>query len=373
MNKYLKYLLIIIVVGGVLFATAYFIRTNATPSTVFETETLFRTNIRETTLVTGKIIPQDEVEIKPQIPGIIQMIVVEEGDLVNTGDLLARVKVVPNEQTLNSAQGRVENAKLVVVNAEKDFARNQQLYEKGILSERDFNAAELSYKQAKQELVNVENDLQIIREGSAGGDRSANTNIRATVSGTVLEVPVEEGDQVIESNSFNAGTTIASVADLGKMIFEGQVDESEVAKIRVGTNLEVSLGAVPDQSFDASLRFIAPKGSEEQGTVQFKIEADVFLPADFTVRAGYSANASLVLQQKDSVPAIREALLQFDNKTQEPYVEVQTAEQIFKRRDLTLGISDGINVEIVEGLEESDLIKVWNKTEEPDKLDENEE
>ena len=373
MNKYLKYLLIIIVVGGVLFATAYFIRTNATASTVFETETLFRTNIRETTLVTGKIIPQDEVEIKPQIPGIIQMIVVEEGDLVNTGDLLARVKVVPNEQTLNSAQGRVENAKLVVVNAEKDFARNQQLYEKGILSERDFNAAELSYKQAKQELVNVENDLQIIREGSAGGDRSANTNIRATVSGTVLEVPVEEGDQVIESNSFNAGTTIASVADLGKMIFEGQVDESEVAKIRVGTNLEVSLGAVPDQVFDANLRFIAPKGSEEQGTVQFKIEADVFLPADFTVRAGYSANASLVLQQKDSVPAIREALLQFDNKTQEPYVEVQTAEQIFKRRDLTLGISDGINVEIVEGLEESDLIKVWNKTEEPDKLDKNEE
>ncbi|MCH2655901.1 MAG: biotin/lipoyl-binding protein [Flavobacteriales bacterium] len=204
MNKYLKYLLIIIGVGGVLFATAYFIRTNATPSTVFETETLCRTNIGETTLVTGKIIPQDEVEIKPQIPGIIQMIVVEEGDLVNTGDLLARVKVVPNEQTLNSAQGRVENAKLVVVNAEKDFARNKQLYEKGILSERDFNAAELSYKHAKQELVNVENDLQIIREGSAGGDRSANTNIRATVSGTVLEVPVEEGDQVIESNSFNA-------------------------------------------------------------------------------------------------------------------------------------------------------------------------
>jgi HlyD family secretion protein len=352
MNKYLKYLLIIIGVGGVLFATSYFIRTNATPSTVFETETLFRTSIRETTLVTGKIIPQDEVEIKPQIPGIIQMIAVEEGDLVNTGDLLARVKVVPNEQTLNSAQGRVE---------------------KGILSERDFNAAELSYKQAKQELVNVENDLQIIREGSTGGDRSANTNIRATVSGTVLEVPVEEGDQVIESNSFNAGTTIASIADLGKMIFEGQVDESEVAKIRVGTNLEVSLGAVPDQEFEASLRFIAPKGSEEQGTVQFKIEADVFLPADFTVRAGYSANASLVLQQKDSIPAIREALLQFDSKTQEPYVEVQTAEQTFERRDLTLGISDGINVEIIEGLEESDLIKVWNKTEEPDKIDENEE
>ena len=193
MNKYLKYLLIAAGIGGVLFATAYFIRTNATSSIVYETETLFTTSILETTLVTGKIIPQDEVEIKPQIPGIIQMIAVEEGDLVNTGDLLARLKVVPNEQTLNSAKGRVENAKLVLTNAEKDFARNQQLYDKGILSERDFNAAELSYNQAKQELVNVENDLQIIREGSTGGDSSANTNIRATVSGTVLEVPVEEG------------------------------------------------------------------------------------------------------------------------------------------------------------------------------------
>ena len=373
MNKYLKYLLIAAGIGGILFATAYFIRTNATSSIVYETETLFTTSILETTLVTGKIIPQDEVEIKPQIPGIIQMIAVEEGDLVNTGDLLARLKVVPNEQTLNSAKGRVENAKLVLTNAEKDFARNQQLYEKGILSERDFNAAELSYNQAKQELVNVENDLQIIREGSTGGDSSANTNIRATVSGTVLEVPVEEGDQVIESNSFNAGTTIASIADLGKMIFEGKVDESEVAKINVGTKLNVSLGAVPDEEFEANLRFIAPKGTEEQGTVQFKIEADVFLPNDLTVRAGYSANASLVLQQKDSVPAIREALLQFDSKTQEPYVEVQTAEQTFERRELTLGVSDGINVEVVEGLDESDLIKVWNKTEEPDKVDENEE
>ena len=214
--------------------------------------------------------------------------------------------------------------------------------------------------------------MKIIKEGSAGGATSANTNIRATVSGTILEIPVKEGDQVIESNNFNAGTTIASVADLGKMIFEGKVDESEVAKIEVGSSLEVSLGAFPENKFDASLQFIAPKGSEEQGTVQFKIEADVFLPEDFTVRAGYSANASLVLQKKDSVQAIREALLQFDSKTQEPYVEIETTEQQFERRELTLGISDGINVEIVSGIEKEDIIKVWNNTEEPDKLDSDE-
>jgi len=372
MKKILKYLIITFGIGGILFATAYFIKTNATSSTVYETETMFVTNISQTTLVTGKIIPQDEVEIKPQISGIIQMIAVEEGDKVNTGDLLARIKVVPDEQTLNSAKGRVENAKLVAFNAEKDFTRDKKLYEKGILSERNFNAAELRYQQAKQELINVENDLKIIKEGSAGGATSANTNIRATVSGTILEIPVKEGDQVIESNNFNAGTTIASVADLGKMIFEGKVDESEVAKIEVGSSLEVSLGAFPENKFDASLQFIAQKGSEEQGTVQFKIEADVFLPEDFTVRAGYSANASLVLQKKDSVQAIREALLQFDSKTQEPYVEIETTEQQFERRELTLGISDGINVEIVSGIEKEDIIKVWNNTEEPDKLDNDE-
>ena len=168
MKKILKYLIITFGIGGILFATAYFIKTNATSSTVYETETMFVTNISQTTLVTGKIIPQDEVEIKPQISGIIQMIAVEEGDKVNTGDLLARIKVVPDEQTLNSAKGRVENAKLVAFNAEKDFTRDKKLYEKGILSERNFNAAELRYQQAKQELINVENDLKIIKEGSCG-------------------------------------------------------------------------------------------------------------------------------------------------------------------------------------------------------------
>ncbi|MDB2607165.1 HlyD family efflux transporter periplasmic adaptor subunit, partial [Zobellia sp.] len=198
---------------------------------------------------------------------------------------------------------------------------------------------------------------------SAGGSTSANTNIRATVDGTILEIPVEQGDQVIESNNFNDGTTIATIADLSKMIFEGQVDEGEVAKLKVGTPLKISLGAVEDVELDAKLRFIAPKGIEETGAVQFKIEGDVEVKDDVFIRAGYSANASLVLEKKDDVLVIPEALLQFDKKTDKPYVEIATGDQEFERKDVEIGISDGVNVEIVSGLTESDNVKVWSKTE----------
>ena len=221
----------------------------------------------------------------------------------------------------------------------------------------------MRYNQSKLDVSNAISDLQIIRSGSKGGAASANTNIRATVPGTVLEIPVEEGFQVIASNSFNAGTTIATIADLNKMIFEGKVDEAEVGKLKVGMPLEVSLGAIEDQALKAKLKFIAPKGNEEQGAVQFKIEADLYLNDSIFVRAGYSANASLVLERKDSVMAISESLLQFDRKTEEPYVEIEIENQKFERRDIKIGISDGINVEIISGISENDKIKVWNKTE----------
>ena len=182
--------------------------------------------------------------------------------------------------------------------------------------------------------------------------------------GTVLEIPVKAGDQVIESNSFNSGTTIAAIADLSKMIFEGKVDEAEVASLLLGTTLKVSLGAVEDQELEAVLKFIAPKGTEEQGAVQFKIEADMLLNDSVVVRAGYSANASIVLERKEDVLALREALIQFDRKTQYPYVQIMTGDQKFERKEVKLGISDGENVEILEGIEEEDAVKVWNRTEE---------
>ena len=361
--KILKYSAISLLVIGALFAAAYFIKTNDKSVIVYDTQKTLITSIERKTVVTGKVIPEDEVEIKPQIQGIIDVIFVEEGDLVKTGDLLAKIKVVPNEQNLNSAEGRLANSRIVLKNAQIEFNRNKDLYEKGIISKQDFDNVQLRYNQSKLDVSNAISDLQIIRSGSKGGAASANTNIRATVPGTVLEIPVEEGFQVIASNSFNAGTTIATIADLNKMIFEGKVDEAEVGKLKVGMPLEVSLGAIEDQVLQAKLKFIAPKGNEEQGAVQFKIEADLYLNDSIFVRAGYSANASLVLERKDSVMAISESLLQFDRKTEEPYVEIEIEDQKFERRDVKIGISDGVNVEIISGVSKDDKIKVWNKTE----------
>ncbi len=360
--KILKYLTITFIICGVLFAAAYFIKTNSKSIIIYKTESPFISSIEEKTVVTGKVIPEDEIEIKPQISGIIQDLYVEEGDEVKQGDLLAKVKVVPNEGSLNSAKGRVASLKIISDNAKIEYNRTKNLFEKDIISKQDFQNASLSYNRSNQDLANAKSDLQVIRLGSAGGSSTANTNIRATVAGTVLEIPVKEGDQVVESNTFNAGTTIATIADLNKMIFEGKIDESEVEKLKVGMALIVNLGAIQNKDFDAKLKFIAPKGNEEQGAVKFKIEGDVYLDNSVSVRAGYSANATLVLARKDSVMVMAEALLQFDKTTEKTYVEVEKEDQTFERVDLEVGISDGINVEVISGLSMDDKIKVWNQT-----------
>ena len=370
--KILKNTAIAFLFFGAAFAMGYFIKTNAKSLIDYDTKTPKILSIENKTVVTGKVIPEDEVEIKPQISGIIEKLFVEEGDLVANGDLLAKVKVVPNEQSLNTAKGRLSNAKLVLRNAEVEYSRNKQLFDKEIISRQSFDNVELSYNQARQNVENAKSDLEIIQLGSTGGSKIANTNIRAIVPGTILEIPVKEGDQVIESNTFNAGTTIATVADLNKMIFEGKVDEAEVAKLEIDMPLKVTLAAIEDKEFNAQLKFIAPKGNEEQGTVQFKVEGEVFLDDSVFVRAGYSANASLLLEKKDSVMSIPEALLQFDRKTNSPYVEIKNEKGKFIRKKIETGISDGINVEILSGLKMNDEIKVWNKTE-PFKLDEEEE
>ena len=269
---------------------------------------------------------------------------------------------MPNEAALNSAIGRVDNAKLILENSEIDYNRNKKLFDKGIISTQDFNAIELRYNQAKQEKANAESDLQIIKLGTAGRG-ATNTNIRSTVTGTVLDIPVKKGDQVIESNNFNPGTTVATVADLTNMIFEGQVDEAEVTNLKINMPLKISLGAINNLEFDAKLRFVAPQGIEDQGAVQFKIEANVFLDSNFFVRAGYSANATIVLGKKQNVLAIKEALVQFDEESEEPFVEVEIGEQEFEIREVEMGLSDGINVEILSGLTEKDKVKVWNITE----------
>lgn len=331
----------------------------------YETEKPFKTTIVKKAVATGKVVPLEEVEIKPQIAGIIDKIVVEEGAIVKAGDLLATVRVVPNEQSLQSARGRINSVQIQLNNAKTQYDRNKKLFDNGVISSQEFEASQLSYNQAKNDLRNAQNDYQIIKKGSVGS-AGANTNIRATTSGMVVEIPVKKGYQVIQSNNFNEGTTIATIADMEKMIFEGKVDESEVGKLVKGSNIEVSLGAIENKKFPAILNFIAPKGTEENGAVQFKIKADVKLDDNYFVRAGYSANADIVLEKKDSVLSIKESLLRFDKKTEEPYVEIKKGDEEFEKRELKLGVSDGVNIEVLEGVTASDEIKIWNKASKDD-------
>ncbi len=366
MNKIVRYVLIGLLVLGALWAAAFFIKSNSKSAITYETQKPFISDIEKKTVVTGSVVPEDEVEIKPQITGIIEKIYLKEGTKVMAGDLIAKIKIIPNEQSMNQAKGRVRNAEIALNNTKIEYNRNKELFDKGVISSQDFNTRQLQFDQANQELQNANIDYQIIRKGSAGGSSAANTDIRATVEGTLLEIPVREGDQVIQSNNFNDGTTIASIADLSKMIFEGKVDEGEVGKLVVGIPLKISLGALEGVELDAKLKFIAPKGIEETGAVQFKIEGDVEVSDDIFIRAGYSANASIVIEKKDDILVISEALLQFDKDTSKPYVEVAKGaieEQKFERKDIEIGISDGVNAEIISGLTESDEVKVWNKTE----------
>lgn len=350
---------------------AWFGSKNSKSPIQYETEKAFKTNIVKKTVATGKVVPLEEAEIKPKVSGIIEKIYVEEGAIVKVGDLIATIRVVPNIQSLNSAQGNVKTAKLRYENTQVLYKRNKDLFDKGVVSLQEFQTAELNFESSKQELNNAQNNLEIIQKGSSSGmGKTANTFVRAEISGTILEIPVRKGNQVIESNTFNAGTTIATIADMTKMIFEGKVDEAEVGKIKNGTVLEVSLGAIEKKKYPAKLNFIAPKGTEENGAVQFKIKGDVTLDDEFFVRAGYSANADIILESKDSVLSIKEALLQFDKKTETPYVEIKTGDQEFEKRDVELGISDGINVEVLSGVTTEDDIKIWNKTSKKDEKDE---
>lgn len=364
--KYLKYVGLFALGFGILFSIAFFVKSNSTSAIQYETQTLITATIEDKIVATGKVLPEDEVNVVPQIAGIIQELYVEEGDEISTGDLIAKIKVVPNEQTLNSAEGRVKSAQIVMNNSKIEYERNKVLYEKEIISDQDFNSATLRYNQDMQNLSNAKSDLQIIKLGSSGGSTITNTNVRATVSGTILEIPVEEGDQVIQANTFNAGTIIATIADLNKMIFEGQVDEGEVGKLKVDMPLVVTLGAIEGKEYEAKLRLIAPKGTEVAGAIQFKIEGEVYLDDEYVVRAGYSANASIVANKKEDILAISEALLQYDSKTKKPYVEIETSSQKFERKNVKLGISDGVNAELISGVSKTDKIKVWNRTE-PDK------
>ena len=361
MNKTVKIILGIAVLLALVYVLKYFKDSNAKEIIDYKTESPFFSTLDTKIVATGKLNPEEEIELKPQISGIIDAIFVEEGDLVRKGDLIARIRVVPNEQALVSAKSRINSLKLSFNNSQTVFNRNKTLFEKGVISKQDFENSELSLNQSKENYEQAQDDYQIIKQGSLSGGSSANTTIVAQIPGTILEIPVREGDQVIQSNNFNAGTTIATVADMSQMIFEGKVDESEVGKLEEGKDIIVVLGAINEKEFPAVLTFVAPKGVEQNGAVQFTIKADVDIDSSTRIRAGYSANAEIELESKDSVLVIKEALLQFNRITEKPFVELLKENGRFQTKNVEIGISDGINVEIIEGIKEGDEIKIWNK------------
>ncbi len=375
MNKTLKTISGIVLLILLVYVLKYFKDSNSKDIVEYKTEKPFYSSVDTKIVATGKLNPEEEIEIKPQISGIVDKILVEEGDLVIKGDLIAKIRVVPNEQALVSAQSRIKTTKLSYNNAKTLFERNKTLFEKGYISRQDFENNELSLNQAEEVYNQAQNDYQIIKQGSVLGGGSANTNIIAQISGTILEIPVREGDQVIESNNFNAGTTIATVADMSQMIFEGKVDESEVEKLEEGIDIKVILGAINEKEFPAKLTFVAPKGIEQNGAVQFTIKADVEVESSKSIRAGYSANAEIEVESKDSVLVINESLLQFNRITEKPFVEILNDNGDFRTKNVEIGISDGINIEIIEGVKLTDQIKVWNKaledSDEEDQDDEN--
>lgn len=355
-------LLIVIVFGGSMY---YLYSKNAEDPVVYETETPSKQTIVKKAVATGSILPLEEVLIKPNISGVIEEIFVEGGDYVKSGDLLAKIKVVPNLSALNDAKNAIDEAKINLDDQKRNYERQLTLFNKGVVSKTDLERAQVTYDQAKQAYGAANKRYDIVQTGTTSGlSNAANTLIRATVSGMVLEVPVEVGNQVIEANNFNEGTTIAAIADVDKMIFEGKVDESEVGKIKEDLPLEITVGAIENKVFDAVLDYIAPKGKEENGAIQFEIKGTLTKNDTTFIRAGLSANASIILARADSVLAVKEALIQFDDDTKKPFVEVETSDQKFERRDVELGVSDGIYVEVRSGVNPDDKVKVWNAIEE---------
>ncbi len=356
--------IVVLVFIAILFfgALYYLYAKNQESPVVYDTEMPETKTIVKNTIATGNIVPDEEVLIKPNISGIIEEIYIEAGGHVKAGDLIAKIRVVPNISNLSNSQNQVTTAKINLDNQEKVYQRQKSLFEKGVISANEFDAAEVAFKQAKQNYDATRQSYDIVRTGTARGlGNAANTMIRSTVTGMVLEVPVKVGNQVIESNNFNEGTTIASLADVGKMIFVGKVDESEVGKIKENLPIEITVGAIENKKFDAVLNYIAPKGIAENGAIQFEIKGALQEKDTMFIRAGLSANASIILDRADDVLAIKESLIQFDEKTQKPYVEVQTAGQEFERREIVLGVSDGIYVEVKSGVKAGDKIKIWNQ------------
>jgi HlyD family secretion protein len=337
---------------------------------IYNTEKPFIGNIIKKTVATGSVVPRKEIEIKPQVSGIIETIYVIPGKLIKKGDLIAKVTIIPDMLSLNNAESRLKQAKLKLDDAEIVYNRQKELFQKGVIAKAEFQKNENEYNIIKEEHESAENNLELIKEGAIKkSGKITNTLIRSTIEGMVLDVPVEEGNSVIESNTFNSGTTIAIVADMSDIIFKGKVDETEVGKIKQGMELLLKIGAIENDTFYAKLEYIAPKGVEENGAIQFEIKADVKLKPGQFIRAGYSANADIVLDRRENVLAVKESLVTFSNDSS--FVEIQTAPQVYKKTNIKTGLSDGINIEVLQGIDTTSVLKAGLKEEKKEEKKEN--
>lgn len=361
MKKFLKILLAALFVG-LLLSTFVFLWRKTRPQTTTYSLVSPRTDtLRRTVVATGKVEPRDEVLIKPQISGIVSELHKEAGQLVRKGEVIATVKVIPELASLNSAESRVAVARLSLDQARTEQERTAALYAKGVVAAEEFEQGRTALRKAEEELRNAQDNLEITRNGIANRYREqSNTQVRSTIDGMILDVPVKEGNSVIQANTFNDGTTIATVADMTNMQFQGKVDETDVGKLRSGMPVRLTIGALQDVELDAELEYVAPKATEDNGVIMFEVKAAVSIPEGIFVRAGYSANASVMIENREGVLTLPESTVEFDDG--KSYVQVLTSpegseEQTFERREVGVGLSDGIDMEITEGVGENDRVR----------------
>jgi len=355
MKKVFKLILILLIVGSLGFLGFYVFDKSENTAEVFETDSTFLTDIQRKTVATGAINPRKEVEIKSQVSGVVQKLFVEAGDKIEAGQLIAKIQIIPDVVALNNAQARLKEATINYKNSEQEMERQKKLFIEKVISQQSYNQFLLTYDLNKQQVEAAENNLDLIKEGASKKSGAVSNLVRSTVAGMVLDVPVKEGNFVIESNTFNDGTTIASVADMKELVFEGKVDEAEVGKLREGMDLALVVGALDTIKFAAKLEYISPKGVEEEGAIQFEVRASVELRSDHFLRAGYSANADIVLEERKDILAVQEKNLIFEDD--KIYVELQKSDQEFEKVEIKTGISDGINIEVLKGLSEGSWVK----------------
>lgn len=363
MKKYLK-ITLLVVVAAIFIGTFIFLYQKSKPkTTVYETVTPEIADLEKTTVATGKVEPRDEVLIKPQISGIISEVYKEAGQTIKQGEVIAKVKVIPELGQLNSAESRVRVAEISTAQAETDHERIKKLYNEKLISREDYEKSEVEIKKAREELQTAKDALEIIKEGITKNSASfSSTLIRSTIDGLILDVPIKVGNSVIMSNTFNDGTTIATVANMNDLIFKGKIDETEVGRIHEGMPVKLTIGALQNLTFDAELEYISPKGVEENGANQFEIKAAVHAPDSVQIRSGYSANAEIVLQRAQKVLAVPEGIIEFSGDSTFVWVMTDSIpEQKFERRQIKTGMSDGIKLEIKEGLTGKEKVRASEK------------